>query len=158
VAVPSHHSGANDYGYFVSGPVKKDKLFFWWNEEWNKDNRGKPGDNLACPLPPNVKGDFSADVAAAIASLNKGGTAAATEQHYVQCTASSNIHQQWNRRQSQTTQPHPEFRWLPGSQAIRTPSPTRTPWANFWLPIIRRLILRLLNYVVTGRFGHQLSD
>src|SRR6266481_1161998 len=30
----------NDYGYFVSGPVKKDKLFFWWNEEWNKDNRG----------------------------------------------------------------------------------------------------------------------
>ncbi len=68
----------NDYGYFVSGPVKKDKLFFWWNEEWNKDNRG----NLVSTCVPTAaerKGDFSADVAAAIASLNKGGTAAAAD-------------------------------------------------------------------------------
>lgn len=64
----------NDYGYFVSGPVKKDKLFFWWNEEWNKDNRG----NLVSTCVPTAAergGDFSADVAAGIASLNKGGAA-----------------------------------------------------------------------------------
>jgi hypothetical protein len=68
----------NDYGYFISGPVKKDKLFFWWNEEWNKDNRG----NLVTTCVPTAaerSGDFSADVAAGIASLNKGGTAAATD-------------------------------------------------------------------------------
>ena len=65
----------NDYGYFVSGPIKKDKLFFWWNEEWNKDNRG----NLVSTCVPTAaerSGDFSADVAAAIASLNAGGAAA----------------------------------------------------------------------------------
>jgi hypothetical protein len=65
----------NDYGYFISGPVKKDKLFFWWNEEWNKDNRG----NLVSTCVPTAaerNGDFSADVAKAITSLNKGGAAA----------------------------------------------------------------------------------
>jgi len=65
----------NDYGYFVSGPIKKDKLFFWWNEEWNKDNRG----NLVSTCVPTKAergGDFSDDVAKAITSLNKGGAAA----------------------------------------------------------------------------------
>src|ERR1700674_2864991 len=55
----------NDYGYFVSGTIKK-------------DNRG----NLVTTCVPTAaerKGDFSADVAAAIASLNKGGTAAAAD-------------------------------------------------------------------------------
>lgn len=64
----------NDYGYFISGPIKKDKLFFWWNEEWNKDNRGNLV-STCVPTAAEAKGDFSADVAAAIASLNNGGQA-----------------------------------------------------------------------------------
>src|SRR6266404_1955030 len=26
----------NDYGYTIGGPVKKDKVFFFWSQEWNK--------------------------------------------------------------------------------------------------------------------------
>jgi hypothetical protein len=30
----------NDFGYHIAGPVFKDKLFFWWNQEWNYQIRG----------------------------------------------------------------------------------------------------------------------
>ncbi len=43
----SNHNGTgkakenrSDYGYNISGPALKDKLFFWWNQEWNKEIRG----------------------------------------------------------------------------------------------------------------------
>lgn len=49
----------NDYGYNVSGPVAKNKLFLWWNQEWNREIRG--GAFGTCvPTDAESKGDFSA--------------------------------------------------------------------------------------------------
>jgi hypothetical protein len=49
----------NDYGYNFSGPIVKDKLFFWWNQEWNKEIRGSS--QAACvPSAAERAGDFSA--------------------------------------------------------------------------------------------------
>jgi hypothetical protein len=48
----------NDYGYNISGPVVKDKLFLWWNQEWNKEIQGVP--LSACvPTAAEEAGDFS---------------------------------------------------------------------------------------------------
>jgi hypothetical protein len=49
----------NDYGYHASGPLMKDKLFLWWNQEWDKEIRG--GSFATCvPTIAESQGDFSA--------------------------------------------------------------------------------------------------
>jgi hypothetical protein len=62
----SNHNGTgkaeerrDDYGYNISGPVVKDKLFFWWNQEWNKEIQGN---SFATCVPTAAEegGDFSA--------------------------------------------------------------------------------------------------
>ena len=48
----------NDWGYNISGPIMKNKLFFWWNQEWNREVRGSS--EAACvPTAAERAGDFS---------------------------------------------------------------------------------------------------
>jgi len=59
----------NNWGYNVGGPIKKDKIFFFWNEEWNRvigaqtfsarvptaaERTGDYTALAACPLAPGV--------------------------------------------------------------------------------------------------------
>ena len=54
----------NDWGYHIAGPILKDKLFFWWNQEWNREVRGQ---SVASCVPTAAEqgGDFSKDFAGA---------------------------------------------------------------------------------------------
>jgi hypothetical protein len=48
----------NNYGFNFSGPIKKNKIFFFWNEEWRRENRGVV---LSAKVPTAAErvGDFS---------------------------------------------------------------------------------------------------
>lgn len=51
----------NDYGYNISGPVTpkmKDKAWFWWNQEWNKEIQGSAF-QFCLPTAAEGTGDFS---------------------------------------------------------------------------------------------------
>jgi hypothetical protein len=51
----------NDVGYHIAGPIKKDKLFFFFNQEWNYEIRGQSF--AACVATAAEKnGDFSQGV------------------------------------------------------------------------------------------------
>jgi hypothetical protein len=61
----SNHNGTgkaeerrDDYGYNISGPALKDKLFLWWNQEWNKEIRGTSYATCV-PTAAEEVGDFS---------------------------------------------------------------------------------------------------
>ena len=51
----------NDYGYTIGGPVKKDKLFFFWSEEWNKEKEASVRPPSCMPTAAERAGDFSAN-------------------------------------------------------------------------------------------------
>ncbi len=53
----------NDFGYNVGGPIVKDKLFFFWSQEWNRELRGKLR-SANVPTVAEKSGDFSAQTAA----------------------------------------------------------------------------------------------
>jgi hypothetical protein len=59
----------NDWGYSIGGPIKKDKLFFFWNQEWNHEIRGFT--QSACvPTAAERAGDFSQVVAVHVDPTN----------------------------------------------------------------------------------------
>ena len=60
---PLPHNGKNelrrnDYGYSIGGPIKKDKLFVFWSQEWNKEIRGITRQSCV-PSQAERNGDFS---------------------------------------------------------------------------------------------------
>src|SRR6266404_4948134 len=47
----------NDYGYTIGGPIKKDKVFFFWSQEWNKEKRDRVR-QLQVPTEAERNGDY----------------------------------------------------------------------------------------------------
>ncbi len=60
----------NDFGYSIGGPVKKDKLFFFFSEEWNREIRGRTV-SACVPTAAELGGDFSGDGAGVSCNPNK---------------------------------------------------------------------------------------
>ena len=48
----------NDFGYTVGGPIKKDRIFFFWSQEWNRQITGRVNSGRV-PTPLERTGDFS---------------------------------------------------------------------------------------------------
>jgi hypothetical protein len=48
----------NNFGFNLNGPIKKDRIFFFWSEEWRRERRGTP---LSAKVPTELErvGDFS---------------------------------------------------------------------------------------------------
>jgi len=67
---PKNKFRGNDYGYTIGGPVKKDKVFFFWSQEWNKRIEGLTATNHV-PTMAERGGDFS-DLAGYPASAGTG--------------------------------------------------------------------------------------
>jgi hypothetical protein len=54
----------NNFGFNINGPIKKDRIFFFWSEEWRREGRGTV---LSAKVPTALEraGDFSGPLTAA---------------------------------------------------------------------------------------------
>ena len=48
----------NDYGYTIGGPIKKDKVYFFWSQEWNRQILGRVHHHTV-PTAAERTGDFT---------------------------------------------------------------------------------------------------
>lgn len=60
----------NDFGYHVGGPVIKDKVFFFWSQEWNK-NIGAATYSARVPTAGERTGDYTAVAGCPASAANK---------------------------------------------------------------------------------------
>lgn len=67
----------NDFGYTIGGPIKKDKIFFFWSQEWNKQISGATS-TARVPTVAEKGGDFR-DIAACQAGFNGFPTGGLTD-------------------------------------------------------------------------------
>jgi carboxypeptidase family protein/TonB-dependent receptor-like protein len=56
--LPKDKLRRNDWGYNLGGPILKDKLFFFFSHEWNRELRGRTR-SANVPTPEEKQGDFS---------------------------------------------------------------------------------------------------
>src|SRR5262249_19618713 len=59
----------NDFGYTIGGPIKKDKIFFFWSQEWNRMIEGQTT-TARVPTVAEKAGDFT-DIAACPAAVKQ---------------------------------------------------------------------------------------
>jgi hypothetical protein len=50
----------NDFGYTIGGPIKKDKIFFFWGQEWKRLRQNASPTRVTVPSTAMLNGDFGA--------------------------------------------------------------------------------------------------